>query len=140
MNTSRTAALSKPTGSKKIPVGTLGYMRGRNRHRLHSLLLEEFDRSGLSQHDLASRLNKRPEVVSRMLGSAGNMRLDSVCDYFFAMDGGELQYTIHYPLEAPQRNYSVPDWIYLDDAQEMERPIRNKTQTSNTAIIELSGT
>ncbi len=90
--------LSKPEGADVIPLGTLGYFRGRNRWRVYELVLTEFKKSGLSQADLARRIGKRPEVISRLLGAPGNWGLDTVSDLLFAISGAEPAYQVAYPL------------------------------------------
>ncbi len=113
MNTSPTSSLCKPSGADPIPLGTLGYFRARNRHRLHSLVIKEFQNSGLSQADLARRLGKGADLVCRWLGAPGNWTLDTVSDFLFAISGGEPDYRVVYPLDKPARNDVAPDW--LDD-------------------------
>jgi hypothetical protein len=114
MNTSRrTTSLSKPHGAEKIPVGTLGYVRSRNKHNAYALVIEEFQRSGLSQADLARRLGKGTDVVCRWLGAPGNWTLDTLSDLMFAISGAMPVYGRNYPLEEPDRNYRRPDWVDL---------------------------
>ena len=114
MTSSPTAMLSKPVGSGKVPGPTLVYMRDRNRSKLYSLVLGEFQRAGISQKELAERLGKRPEVISRWLASESNWRIDTVSDLLFAISGAAPEYSCAYPLEAPPRNDTRPEW--LDDA------------------------
>jgi hypothetical protein len=100
MRISQTSSLSEPSGADRIPEGTLGYFRARNRHRVYSLVLREFKRSGISQADLARRLGKGTDVVCRWLGSPGNWTLDTLSDLLFAMSGAEAGYSVQYPLGA----------------------------------------
>src|SRR5438046_2923199 len=112
MNTfPKTSMLSKPEGANLIPVGTLGYFRGRNRWRAYDLVLTEFQKSGLCQADLARRLGKRPEVISRLLGAPGNWGLDTVSDLLFAISGSEAYYSVSRPLDMPSKNYTQPEWL-----------------------------
>lgn len=112
MNTSRkNFTLSKPEGSNQIPLGTLGYFRARHRGRVYELVLNEFKDSGLTQADLARRLGGPPEVVCRLLGSPGNWTLNTVSDLLFAINGGEVNYSISYALGAPSRNFDMSDWL-----------------------------
>lgn len=104
--------LSNPVGSTLIPLGTLGYFRGRNRWRIYEVVLREFQKSGLTQADLARRMGKRPEVVSRLLGAPGNWGLDTVSDLLFAISGGEPSYGVDHPLDEPARNDDRPHWLH----------------------------
>jgi hypothetical protein len=97
-------SLSKPAGRSRIELGTLGYFRARNRGRLYDLVVEEFEKAGISRAELADRLGKRPEVVSRLLGAPGNWTLDTVSDLLFAISGAEPDYGVRYPLDEPPRN------------------------------------
>ena len=81
---------------KPIPVGKIEYFRARLRSRLHQLVLEEFLRQkdrGLSQKDLAKRIGKRADQVSRWLGAPGNWTLDTVSDLLIAM-GAEPDFKV----------------------------------------------
>jgi hypothetical protein len=73
--------------------------------------LTEFQNSGLSQADLARRLGKRPEIISRLLGAPGNWGLDTVSDLLFAISGAEPDYAVSYPFDVPARNDVQPHWL-----------------------------
>lgn len=103
--------LRNPEGAVQIPLGTLGYFRGRNRWRIYGLVLNEFKKSDLSQAELARRMGKRPEVISRLLGAPGNWGLDTVSDILFAISGAEPSYSVTYPLDASPRNDTQPHWL-----------------------------
>src|SRR6185295_17938761 len=116
MNTSRKISVpSKPAGSDKIPIGTLGYFRARNKHRMYDLVVKEFKKSGLTQADLARRLGLGTDRVCRLLGGPGNWTLDTASDLLFAISGAEPIYTLAYPLDRPVRNKRVPDWLFPED-------------------------
>ncbi len=110
MTTSQqTTSLSNPHGNARIPVGTFGYFRSRNRNRIYDLVLGEFVRSGISQADLAQRMGRTPEVVCRWLGTPGNWTVDTISDLLFAIGGGEAAYSMQYPLRQPARNDNQPE-------------------------------
>lgn len=75
-----------------IPLGTLGYFRGRNRWRIYEFVLSEFRESGLTQAELAKRLGRRPEIISRLLGAPGNWGLDTISDLLLAISDAEPVY------------------------------------------------
>jgi hypothetical protein len=105
--------LSNPEGSERIPVGTLAYFRARDRWRVYEFVLGEFQKSGLTKAELARRLGKRPEVVSRLLGAPGNWTLDTVSDLLFAISGAEPAYRAQHPLDQPRQNMQQPEWLML---------------------------
>jgi hypothetical protein len=109
MTTSQTTVLAKPEGSNKISAGTLGYIRARNRQRAFNLVIREFKKSGLTQADLARRLGKAPEIVSRLLSRPCNWELDTFSDLLFAISGAVPRFEADYPLIAPKDRPSVED-------------------------------
>lgn len=98
----------KPKKGDRIPEGDLAYQRARTQFRMHSMLLEAFARSGIKQADLARMLDKKPEVVNRVLGEAANYNLDTLSDYLFALCGSELSDA---PLELHKGDESLPPWL-----------------------------
>jgi transcriptional regulator with XRE-family HTH domain len=111
MSTSRTTVLSKPEGSNKISLGTLGYIRARNRQRAYNLVIREFKKSGLTQADLARRLGKAAEVVSRLLSRPRNWELDTFSDLLFAISGAVPRFDTDYPLIARKDHSSVDEVV-----------------------------
>jgi hypothetical protein len=108
MTTSRTSALSKPTGSDKISVGTLGYVRARNRQRAYDLVVQELKKSGITQAELARRLGKGQDAVSRLLSRPGNWELDTLSDLLFAISGSVPRFSADDPLAARPASPAVP--------------------------------
>ncbi len=81
----------------RIPIGELAYMRTRNRRRLYSLVMAEFQRSGLSKEDLAQRLGVPTTIVGSWLATPGYWNIDTFSDLLFAISGAEATYTLNYP-------------------------------------------
>lgn len=132
MNISPNSILSEPTGSDQIPIGTLGYMRARNKHRIYSLVIDEFRRSGISQADLARRLGKtNQDGICRWLAAPGNWTLNTVSDLLFAISGAEAAYALNHPLTQAQRNDTKPDWIGSDWGLSNEDKVPTKTTGAN---------
>jgi hypothetical protein len=86
-----------PSGGEPVPQPTLAHFRQRTRERIYELVLQEFERSSLTQAELARRLGKNPSIISRLLSSPGNWSLDTVSDLLFAISGGELHATVAPP-------------------------------------------
>jgi hypothetical protein len=106
-----TSFLSRPTGRDRINIGVLAYMRERNRGHIYNLILDEFERSGISQAILASRLGTAPEIISRRLGAPGNLTQDTISDLLYAISGSEPEYSVHSPHDAPAQNYHA-SWLH----------------------------
>lgn len=100
--------LTSPRDGQKTPFVTLAYFRQRQRNRLFDLVHAEFRKSGLTQAELARRMGRRPEVVSRMLGAPGNWRLDTVSDLLFAISGAEAAFTTRYPMAESAPDAAAP--------------------------------
>lgn len=126
MTTSRvTGVMHKPVAGDPIPVGTFGYLRARNKARVYELVLKEFQRSKVSQADLARRMNKGSDAVCRLLSAPGNWTLDTISDLLFAISGAEPQYGLAYPLDQPSRNFTHPDW--MSPVSSASRPTANSS-------------
>ncbi|GGO26799.1 hypothetical protein GCM10010991_07800 [Gemmobacter aquaticus] len=82
-----TLNLSKPKKGSKIDPVTLGYIRGRNRNKMHSFILKLLRDSGMTKTDVAEILGKRPEQMTRWFGGPGNMTIDTISDIVFAISG-----------------------------------------------------
>jgi hypothetical protein len=82
----------------RINMGVLSYMRERRRSYVYSLVLDEFERSGISRATLAARLGKAPEIISRWLSGPSNWTSDTESDLLFAISGAEARYTLGFPL------------------------------------------
>ena len=100
--------LTPPRDGQKTPFVILAYFRQRQRDRLFDLVHAEFCKSGLTQAELARRMGRRPEVVSRMLGAPGNWRLDTVSDLLFAISGAEAAFTTRYPMAESAPDAAAP--------------------------------
>ncbi len=122
MTTCPTITLSKPQDAEKISAGMLSYMRARLRQRIHSMILIEFERSGIKQADLARRLNKSPRVVHRWLSEPGNIRLSTLSDLIFAISGGEPSDQVMRPLEVAPSNRTIPAWL----ADALDAPVEDE--------------
>jgi hypothetical protein len=148
MTTFRTTSrLSKPEGRERIPQPNLAYLQTRNRLHLFRLVHEAFQKSGLSQADLASRLGKGTDRICKILGSPGNWTADTASDLIFAITGGVLKYSISYPLDRPKRNDIRPEWVreswavsssaaevkFDKELSAQRQPRETVSQTANTA-------
>lgn len=106
----QTSWLYRPDEDVRTPAEAEIYLRARTQHRIHSLVLGEFEKSGMSKADLARRTGRKPEVISRVLGQPGNWTLNTISDLLFALTGAELSNIPEYPLEASRRNLREPEW------------------------------
>ena len=110
MNTSQKRPfLSEVLAGDKIPLGTLSYFRERFRDRLYDLVMEEFLKkdaeAGLTRAEVARRIGRRPEQITRWFGAPGNWTLETVSDLLLAIAKSEPEVNL-LPLKGrPVRNY-----------------------------------
>lgn len=110
MNTSQKGRfLSEVLNDEKIPLGTLSYFRERFRDHLYDLVMEEFLKqdaeAGLTRADVARRIGRRPEQITRWFGAPGNWTLETVSDLLLAIAKSEPDVRLN-PLEGRSvRNY-----------------------------------
>jgi hypothetical protein len=103
MTTLPTSKLSEPAGSSKISIGTLGYIRARIRQRAYDVVIRELKKSGITQADLARRLGKGQDVISRLLSRPRNWELDTFSDLLFGISGAVPTFTAEHPLVLENR-------------------------------------
>lgn len=106
--------LSEILNDQPIPLGKLAYFRERFRDRLYEMVVDEFlkrEASGFSRADLARRIGKRPEQITRWLGAPGNWTIETVSDLLLAISKAEPDVRLM-PLEGrPNRNYVGQDQL-----------------------------
>lgn len=95
---------SKPRSRDKIPASQLAYIKTRTKLRMFELVHQELRKSGLTQAELAARLGKGTDRISRILGAPGNWTLDTASELLFAISGGTLDPAVSYPLAADKRS------------------------------------
>lgn len=97
----------------ELSTGTRAYFHARLKNRLYDLVISKFQEKEitdkLTKAKLARRTGHSPAVITRLLGSPGNWRLETVSDLLIGIAGEELDATSSSPLEAPARNYSADD-------------------------------
>ena len=88
MTTSPALMLRRPQGEEKIPEWMLNYVREHNQHRIHAMILAEFEKGGITQAVLAKRLgHKRADQICRTLRAPGNLEADTIAEILFACTG-----------------------------------------------------
>ena len=72
-----------------IPEEKLVYFRARLKARLHAFVIAEFSKLqkevGFNRATLARRLGKRPEVITRLIGTPGNWEVNTLSDLLLGM-------------------------------------------------------
>jgi transcriptional regulator with XRE-family HTH domain len=67
--------------------------------RAYTLVIKELKRSGITQAELARRLGKAPEIISRLLSRPTNLELKTLSELLFAISGSVLTLSTSRPLD-----------------------------------------
>jgi hypothetical protein len=115
MTTSQTTSfLFEVAEGQPIPLHKLAYFRERQRNRAYDLIIGKFlelEKNGLlTRAELARRIGRAPEQVTRWIGTPGNWTLDTMSDLMLAM-GAELAFSELPLLGRADRNFSQPNWL-----------------------------
>jgi hypothetical protein len=128
VTTSPTPFLSEIRSDEAIPVGKRAYFQEKLRNRLYDLVINKFverQEAGFTKKDLAHRIGKKPEQVTRWLAHPGNWTIDTVSDLVLGICGGELSISISLLKDQPVRNFTKPEWLTANS------PIKTQAQSSN---------
>jgi len=109
----KTSFLSEIETKKPIPKEKLAYFQTRLQLRLYDFVVSKFQEKanseGLTKAELARRIGRKPEVITRLLGSPGNCRLDTVSDLLLGISGEELDLSSTPLVSKARRNFDAPD-------------------------------
>lgn len=129
MSSLATTISSEKANLDTLTRGTRAYFQARLKNRLYNLVLTKFrqkaDAGLLTKAQLARRMGRQPEVISRLLGAPGNWTLDIVSDLLLAISGEELDATSSDPEKKPSRNARSADGHPADPA--MEIPVKESS-------------
>lgn len=84
MTTSLTQAMSA-IAEPRIDAYWVGYFRENLRGEIYSQVVEAFEQSGLTKADLARKLDRRPEQITRWLSAPSNLEADTISDLLLAL-------------------------------------------------------
>jgi hypothetical protein len=76
-----------------LSAGDLAYFRARQSNRVYESVFKAFVGAEITKADLARRLKKKPEQITRWLSGPGNWTLDTVSDLLLAL-GSEMTFVV----------------------------------------------
>jgi transcriptional regulator with XRE-family HTH domain len=114
MITSEQSSLLSELRSIPIPAPTLEEFLARLKHRIHSMILDAFKKSGLSQKELAERLDWDEGRISRCLGNSGNYTLKTINALLLAI-GVDLDDPTYTSFDALEQKLTAPALRFHDD-------------------------
>jgi hypothetical protein len=103
MTTSHTMLTTTTLTGNILSAGDLAYFRERQSNRVYEAVFKAFVGTGITKADLARRLKKKPEQLTRWLSGPGNWTLDTVSDLLLAL-GSEMTFVVTNLNAAPQVN------------------------------------
>ena len=149
ISSQRKSILYEVLRGEAIPSRTLTYFRRRLSNRLHSLVLEEFARleaeKKINKAELARRIGRAPELITRWLGGPGNWTTDTLSDLMLGM-GCEPDLTVKHLKQASERKETPATLRLITSAQPHatgEEPVLVKQldamkQTTSSSTFEVA--
>jgi len=113
MPTRQTHFLSEITSAEAISEGTLAYLGQRTKNRLYNYVVKKFlerEKDGFTRADLARKIGRRPEVITRWLGAPGNWRIETVAHLLAGICAEELEPHSLPFAGRPPRNFRGDEW------------------------------
>jgi hypothetical protein len=118
--------LSELAAGSPIPLEKRAYFHARVLNSFYQFVLHKFleeERAGrITKAELARRIEKRPEVVSRLLGAPGNWGLETATDLLLGICGEELRPASSPLLGRAPRNYDHAEWFLTRENQPVNSP------------------
>lgn len=113
MTSQPTSFLSEVLSESPIRPGKKVYFRERLKSSFHetivNLFREKRNSGEMTRAELARKIGKRPEQITRILNASGNLRLSTVSDVLLGL--GYYADIQPIKLEEVSRNYSQPSWM-----------------------------
>jgi plasmid maintenance system antidote protein VapI len=112
--------LSEIISGERIPPGKLAFFQARTRNRLYDFVMNKFaekEAAGLTRAELARRIGKKPEQISRLLGAPGNWTTDTASDLLLGIAGEELNFSSSSLADRRPVNFSARDSLEEVSAQ-----------------------
>jgi hypothetical protein len=101
-----------------VPADARDYFRARAKRHAYDLVMRELKAAGISRAELARRLGKGADRVSKMLGGPANWTIITLSDLLFAINGGVPKYGVDYPLDKPARNFGSRQLYYWRESDQ----------------------
>jgi hypothetical protein len=145
MITSQAEFLAPILSAEPIPEETLVYFRTRLRLRLQEFILREFTRKQarareeggqFTRADLARRIHRRPELVTRWLGGACNLTADTVSDLLLGM-AAEPDFAAAYLADVIVEEPATRTTTRADVIPITSRPKRQSQATGQPALTNM---
>jgi hypothetical protein len=98
-----------------IPLEKRAYLHARLRNRIYSFVLKKFmekeKSEGLTKAELARRIGRKPEIITRLLGAPGNWTLETISDLLVGIAGEELELASSPLIGRTPRNIDATDLL-----------------------------
>jgi hypothetical protein len=115
ISTRQSRFLLEVTNADVISPGTLAYIEARAKNRFYDYVLRKFlekeENDGFTKADLARRIGRRPEVITRLLGAPGNWTIETAALLLVGICGEELEPQSRAFAGRPKRNFGTDDLL-----------------------------
>lgn len=133
MATSQTnIAKSRLAAEPEVTTADLAYMGAWSRHLAHELVVDAFERSGLSKAELARRLNCDKSQLGKWLNVPANITVETLGQLLFAIDKSSPTYGRSYPMKERETNACEPEWLHISSTQSAMKVAAHSTAGSAT--------
>jgi hypothetical protein len=133
--------MHEPIPGERVPADTRDYLRARAKRQAYDLVMRELKTAAITRAELARRLGKGADRVSKMLGGPANWTIVTLADLLFAINGGVPKYAIDFPLQKSARNFGPRQRFDELKSDTTSKPITlpsnsmaSRSSTSGTAI------
>ncbi len=127
---SPTSMMWEIAGDDTLSPSVREYFEARLRHRLYDLVISVFIASGQTRSQLAKRVGKRPEQITRWLSGPGNLTLDTASDLLLGICGAELAMKLEYPANKTQQAPRYPEALLKATHRSRQRASFYQTNVS----------
>lgn len=105
--------LSDVVNEEIVPFGKRIYLQERLKGRFYEVMVDAFqkarDEKGCTRKQLAKRIGKRPEQITRLLNSPSDIRISTLSDILVGC-AYDIDISL-VPLERPKRNQRRTEWL-----------------------------
>jgi hypothetical protein len=144
MSTSRTTPLLfEIERGERIPLSKLVYFRQRFRDNLYDLVLSQFleqEKRGLTKAEVARRIGRKPEQVTRWLSAPGNWTSDTASDLLLGISKSEPIVTLSSLENRVMRNDNSPHWLWSQNYSFQSNQSSTSTSVKTLKSVTISST
>lgn len=136
-STRQTQFLSEVIDSETISPGTQAYLEVRAQNKFYDYVIKKFrekERHGFTTADLARRIGRRPEVVTRWLSAPRNWTISTLSLLLVGICAEEFEPNSTPFAGRPKRNFSAAEWPNLP-REDMTNRTPSGSRASSGSVV-----